>query len=346
MLGDWQWRVLTLPPRHFSWRVRGNALYWHVAERGALEDSYDLLLATSMVDLATLRGLVPSLASVPAALYFHENQFAYPHRGHPGGLLEAQLVSLYGGLAADRLLFNSQYNLSTFLDGCTALLARLPDCIPPGLVQMLHAKAGVLPVPLPVREIAQAVPAWPGDDGALRLLWSGRFEHDRGADLLLEIAQRLEELQVDYRLALTGPVFRQQPAAFRALRERIPRRIVHCGYIESVPAYHGLLRGAEMVLSTTLHEFQGVAVLEAVAAGALPVVPDRLVYPELYPAQFRYAVSDDHDAATAAAAVERILELRQARRTGAVRAPDVEGFSLEVLAQRYRAELTGLALGH
>ena len=59
MFGQWQWQVLSLPPRHLSWRARGNPLYWAMAERELLERGYDLLIATSMVDLATLRGLVP-----------------------------------------------------------------------------------------------------------------------------------------------------------------------------------------------------------------------------------------------------------------------------------------------
>lgn len=80
MFPDWQWQVLTLPPRHFSWRIRGNPLYWALSERALLEGEYDLLVATSMVDLATLRGLVPGLARLPSLLYFHENQFEYPQR--------------------------------------------------------------------------------------------------------------------------------------------------------------------------------------------------------------------------------------------------------------------------
>jgi hypothetical protein len=42
------------------------------------------------------------------------------------------------------------------------------------------------------------------------------------------------------------------------------------------------------VVSTALHEFQGLSVLEASQAGCLPLVPDRLCYPEMYPADCRY----------------------------------------------------------
>ena len=69
MFPDWQWTVLELPPRHFSWRVRGNPLHWSLAERERLTEPQDLLIATSMVDLATLRGLVPALSRIPSLLY-------------------------------------------------------------------------------------------------------------------------------------------------------------------------------------------------------------------------------------------------------------------------------------
>jgi hypothetical protein len=42
------------------------------------------------------------------------------------------------------------------------------------------------------------------------------------------------------------------------------------------------------VVSTTWHEFQGLAIMEAAQRGATPLVPDRLCFPELYPAQYRY----------------------------------------------------------
>ena len=83
MFPQWSWRHLSLPPRHFSWRVRGNPLYWAIAEREVLEAQYDLLVVTSMVDLATLRGLVPNLARVPTVLLAQDQkELQFDVRGH------------------------------------------------------------------------------------------------------------------------------------------------------------------------------------------------------------------------------------------------------------------------
>lgn len=340
---DWTWTVLSLPPRHFSWRVRGNPLYWSVAERDTLSADYDLLLATSMVDLATLRGLVPALARSPAVLYFHENQFAYPQQARGNSLLEAQMVSLYSALAADRILFNSNYNRESFLAGCDSLLSRLPDYVPANVTSLLDAKAAVLPVPVDTAGAKTCAPAWPAavSPQIVRLVWTGRFEYDKGGENLFSILEALENTGLAYQLAMTGPRFRSMPEVFERIQSRFAHRLVQFGYLASRDAYLSLLRGAQIVLSTALHEFQGLAVMEAVAAGCVPVVPDRLVYRELYPEAFRYASCTD-PRAESAAAVDLILRQAQALRAGHCPLPPLSSHTPARLVARYRAELGGL----
>ena len=348
MASSWQWRQLSLPPRHFSWRVRGNPLYWSQVERTALAQPYDVLVATSMVDLATLRGLVPSLGSVPALLYFHENQFAYPAQAHQSSLLEAQMVSLYAALAADALAFNSAYNRDSFVDGVDALLTRLPDRVPPGIPQQLRDKALVLPVPIDLEVTTATTATWPGAQGApgqrpLRLLWSGRFEHDKGGEGLLRLLQRLEGQGTAYELALTGQQFRRSPAVFAQIQREFRHRLVHFGFVESADYLRALRGEADLVLSTALHEFQGLAVLEAVAAGCLPVVPERLSYPEIYPPRFRYASLPLEPEAEAAAAAALVRQLAATLARGTAQVPDISAYGRAALQPRYLALLTRLA---
>lgn len=340
LVPGWQWRVLELPPRHFSWRIRGNALYWSIAERKALEAGYDLLVATSMVDLATLRGLVPALAAIPAVLYFHENQFDYPRGRQRHSPVEAQVTSIYSALAADRILFNSAYNRTTFLAGCSALLDRLPDRVPPGVGALLEGKSDILPVPIDDPAGRRPVARWPGgfapgDSGALRLLWVGRFEHDKGGEGLRAILQRLEMRGLDYELAVTGQQFRDTPPVFETIRTDYAQRIVQFGFLEDEEQYRGLLAAAQVVLSTARHEFQGLAVLEAVSLGCRPVVPDRLAYAEIYPQACRYASRPEAPEEEARCAVDLIVDAARALSAGESEAPDVSGFERRNLAPRY-----------
>jgi glycosyltransferase involved in cell wall biosynthesis len=340
MFPEWSWQVLSLPPRHFSWRVRGNPLYWALQEREVLERGYDLLVTTSMVDLATLRGLVPALASVPTVVYFHENQFDYPQDQQRHSLLEAQMVSLYSALAANRVVFNSHYNRETFCAGCAALLRRLPDFVPSDIPTLLRDKSTVVPVPLAEMIPIETMSGWPGRFGTepsrpLRLLWLGRFEHDKGGEGLFEILSQLEDSALDYELAMVGQQFRNSPEAFNRIERDFSHRLVHVGYVERAEDYQSLLRAADIALSTALHEFQGLAILEAVAAGCVPVVPDRLAYREIYPESLRYASIPSDPIAEAAAAMKLVQSLAAAVIAGERLAPDISAYCPAALKPQY-----------
>ncbi len=330
-LPDWRWTVLSLPPRHFSWRVRGNPLSWAFSEQEALAAEYDLLLATSMVDLATLRGLVPPLASLPTALYFHENQFAYPQGAGAHGALEAQMVSLYSALAADRLLFNSRWNRNSFLAGVEDLLRRLPDAVPAGIVEQLTARAEVLPVP-----VTAGVGSSPVEAGRLQLVWNHRWEFDKGPALLLELVEAL--VGIDCLLHVVGQQFRRQPPEFDRLHELLEERgmLGHWGYIEDRGDYLALLRSSDVVLSTADHDFQGLSVLEAAALGCTPLAPKRLAYPEWFPDHFLYC--DGREAAT------RIAGYAADKAAGTpLPCADVSELTPAALLPRYRTVLAALA---
>ncbi len=285
-----QWTSLTLPGRHWKWRMRGSAAYFATAHAEALSRSYDVVLASSYVPLAELVGLCPALARVPRVLYFHENQLAFPVRGagqardHHFGF--TQLVS---ALAADRCLFNSAYNRDSFLAAASELLARMPDAVPPDWVARIADRAQVVPVPVPLTE-APVAPAVPHRDGPL-LLWNHRWEYDKNPATCFEALQRLAESGVPFRLAVCGQRFRTAPPAFERARRALASRLVHWGEATRED-YVALLDRADIVMSTAHHEFFGVSVVEAVHHGARPVVPDRLSYPEIWPQAFRYPDDD------------------------------------------------------
>ena len=279
-----EWTVLTLPSRFFSWRVRGNSLSWAFNETELLEQSYDLIIATSMTDLSSLRGFVPNLARIPTLVYFHENQFAYPESGQEYGTVEPKILNIYTALAADYVCFNTDYNRQSFLNGCRKLLKKLPDQVPSGLPEIIEDRSTVVPVPLPDNLFCPAEP----QAGSLQLVWNHRWEFDKGPELLLKAAEQLIAAGVDFKLHVVGQQFRQVPEAFTELKKVLGDRAGHWGFMASVTEYRSLLKQSDVVISTALHDFQGIAVLEGVAAGCIPVVPDRLAYSELFPKECRY----------------------------------------------------------
>jgi hypothetical protein len=83
-----------------------------------------------------------------------------------------------------------------------------------------------------------------------------------------------------------GPRFRNRPPVFEQAAVDLADEIVAWGEQPS-RNYRDWLGRDEWVVSTALHEFQGVAVMEAVKAGCIPAVPDRLGYPDFSPQRRR-----------------------------------------------------------
>ncbi|WP_339670273.1 DUF3524 domain-containing protein [Dasania marina] len=300
-LTDFDWTLLSLPDRYFRWRIRGNPLSWH--ESPQLAQSYDLIVATSMVDLATLKGLHPHLAVSPSLLYFHENQFEFPTSKEQHNSVDPQMVNLYSAMAADKLAFNSQWNQDSFFSGVERLLKKLPDQLPQQLLPTLLAKSTVLPVaiaddlqPLPHKQLQ-----------TLTLLWAARWEYDKGPERLLALLELLEASGIDYRLNLIGPQFRQLPEAFTQIQQRFQHRLLALGYQISRADYMAVLQSSDIFISTALHEFQGLSALEAVACGCIPLVPKRLSYPELFAADYCYASQLESVAQEAQALLAKII---------------------------------------
>lgn len=313
---EYEWTELCLPPRHFAWRVRGNSLIWATTQGQVLEQDYDLLIATSMVDLSSLRGFVPSLARVPTLLYVHENQFQYPQNRSDRNNVEPLLVPLYAALCADTVAFNSHFNRSSFLKGAATLLSRLPEQFPSSIMDKLNTSI-VLAVPLPENSprlpLASPEPkAQLGSNEVLSIVWNHRWEFDKGPELLLAVVTAIEAQQLPIQLHVVGQQFREQPIEFEKINNLLDKHAERTniqrglyGFIEEYSNYTQLLKTCDVVLSTAIHDFQGLAIQEACLMGCVPLVPNDLAYPEYIAEKYRYPVCSSI-AATADGAIVQI----------------------------------------
>ncbi|KAA1171305.1 DUF3524 domain-containing protein [Marinobacter salinexigens] len=327
LLPEYHWHSLSLSPRFFRWRIRGNPLSW--LDEPCLGEPWDLLVATSMVDLATLKGIHPRLAGTPCVLYMHENQFAFPVSEGQSNSVDPQMVNLYGAMAADCVVFNSEWNRTSFLDGVRDLLSKMPDAVPLGLPERLRDKSLIIPVPIEDRLFTDCKTDYNWDSP--HLLWNHRWEYDKGPDRLLELLKALDRRSIPFRLSVVGERFRKYPGAFDDIHERFSDRIVHWGYLDSRADYDQLLMNADVVVSTAVHDFQGLSMLEAMAAGCLPLAPDRLAYREYVPADFRYGAGGK-PCDEAASAADCLAELMRCQPEPC--RPD--SWRGSVLAEKYR----------
>jgi glycosyltransferase involved in cell wall biosynthesis len=142
-------------------------------------------------------------------------------------------------------------------------------------------KSAVLPVGIDLQRLGdESVQERSG--GPPVILWNQRWEYDKAPRVFFQVLDALVEDGIEFRVVITGRSHRQSAPEFQAARERLGGRVVHFGYAAN-EAYPALLRRSDVVVSTAIHEFFGIAILEAIYSGCCPVLPDRLSYPELIP---------------------------------------------------------------
>lgn len=285
--------LLTLPARWWKWRMRGAAVT--LAEQAASVARPDVVLASSMIDLALLRTLLDDIwGRVPTVLYLHESQFTYPDSPQMEPDASYGYTNWTSALVADAVVFNSEYHRTVFFEAAWRMLRGMPDHRHEHLLDPVRSKSAVLPVGVDLSWTAERIV----HGGSPIVLWNHRWEHDKDPETFFDAVRRLAADGLDFRLALCGESFRQVPTEFVAARADLADRIVHYGFAD-LDTYRTILRSADVVVSTALQEFFGVAVVEAIAAGARPVLPNRLSYPELIPAEHHAGVLYDGDVAEA-----------------------------------------------
>lgn len=339
-----RWTLLALPGRHFRWRMRGAASFLAAAAGELLAGPWEGMVCSDMLELAALKGLVPSLSEVPALLYFHENQLDYPAPGRADARQQERdlylaLANLASAQAARRVLFNSHHQRRRFLEAGRRLLQRLPDMRPPGLMEEIAAKSGVLPVALDTAPAQGIAPARRRQRrGPLRLVWNHRWSGDKDPEGFFAALFALAERGFAFEVAVLGQRAGSWPKVFDQAPQRLGSRLRHLGPVGDRGEYWRRLFWADVVVSTALQENQGLAVAEAVWAGCRPLVPDGLAYPEFYPAEYRYPPG------RLTGALEPLLEQPAAVRRGDYR-PLVAKLTWRSLGPAWRREIQALSVG-
>ncbi len=273
------WMLLTLPAHKWKWRMRHSAITFAslAAEFTEKHQNCDVLFCSDMLNLAEFTALAPTeIAGLPKVIYFHENQLTYPVRVENERDYQLAMTNLTSALAANAVWFNSQFHLDSFLDALRRFLKSMPDHQPLDAVEKIRAKSFVYPpgiTDFPVRKTRKS--------GPMRILWAARWEHDKNPEDFFEAIKILKAKSVPFRLSVVGQSFQDRPEIFEQAHHSYQHFIDYWGYQENRDDYERVLSEADIVVSTANHEFFGISVVEAIAAGAYPLVPNRLSYPEI-----------------------------------------------------------------
>jgi glycosyltransferase involved in cell wall biosynthesis len=275
------WTLLTLPPFKWKWRMRHGAvtLARQVRKRVEAGESWDAVFCSDMLNLAELRGLAPPpVRDLPAVVYFHENQLTYPVQVEKERDLHFAITNLTTALAADAVWFNSAFHRDEWLDALPVFLRRMPDFQPFGAVERIRDKSAVH---WPGIEVPEGRERGSRRDGPLRVLWAARWEFDKDPETFFAALDVLRERRAAFRVSVLGESFRRVPAVFARARKQLADHVDRWGYQQRRQDYLDALGDADVFVSTAIHEFFGLSVVEAIAAGCRPLLPRRLAYPEV-----------------------------------------------------------------
>ena len=281
-----QVRIFGLEGRYWKWRMHGGAVS---LAREFLDAGYrpDVLLATDMLDLTTFLALTRAVtAGLPTAIYFHENQLTYPWSPDDADPVQQRdahyaFINYTSALAADRILFNSDYHRLSFLQELPRFLKAFPDQNETASVQQIGKKSSTLHLGLDLKRFDPYRPeSVVGTERPPIILWNHRWEYDKNPEEFFQALYHLQEQGIAFELAVLGESYRDHPAVFSEAKKRLEREIVHWGYVRDFSDYATWLWRADLLPVTSIHDFFGVSVVQAVYCGCQPLLPQRLAYPE------------------------------------------------------------------
>ena len=282
--------ILYIAGRYWKWRMHGGAITL-ATEFNKGNYSPDLILATDMLDLTNFLSLTrDKTAGTSFALYFHENQLTYPWSKDDRDILAGRdnhygFINYVSALAADAVYFNSQYHRDSFLGALPNFLKGFPDYNELDTIKLIADKSRVLNLGLDLKKFDGR--EQPKDSGPPVLLWNHRWEYDKNPKEFFEALYGLQDDNIDFKLVVLGEKFSKQPVEFDEAKERLGDKILHFGYVESFREYAGWLHHADIIPITSNQDFFGGSIVQAMYCGVVPLLPNRLAYPQHIPESLR-----------------------------------------------------------
>ena len=283
-------QILSLKGKYWKWRMFGGAVALARVFNEEIEKT-DLILATDMLDFTTFLALTKEKSpKTPTAIYFHENQLTYPWSPSDkdvklGRNNEYAFINYTSALVADKVFFNSQYHLNSFLDALPSFLKQFPDCKELQNVDKIRKKSELLYLGMDLKRFDKYEPN-PLEKDIPVILWNHRWEYDKNPDDFFNVLYQLKEERIDFKLILLGEKYVKYPEVFDKGIKVLSNEILHCGYTDSFEDYARWLKVADILPITSNQDFFGGSIVEAMYCGVIPLLPNRLAYPEHIPKEY------------------------------------------------------------
>ncbi len=273
--------IVSLPAVNWNWRLRGSALYFSKHINNIEE--YDGIITTNLMRLSDFKAYVRKPLP-PVIVYFHENQITYPLAPKEKRNPHLCMGDISTALTADRILFNSDFHKTSFFDAVSQIIDTSPDFSSEWVLGDIQKKSGMI---------------YPGcnfhmtatedvikDNEPPLIIWNHRWSYDKNAGDFFHALRILKNSNIGFRLVVLGENSEQIPDEFIKAEIEFKDNLIWFGYVKNRDDYIGWLQKGDVVISTAIQENFGISVVEAMYYGCIPLLPDRLSYPEILPEEF------------------------------------------------------------
>jgi glycosyltransferase involved in cell wall biosynthesis len=114
------------------------------------------------------------------------------------------------------------------------------------------------------------------------ILWNHRWEYDKNPASFFKTLRQIKYSGIQFKLVILGEEFDTEMEVFTEAREYFSDELIHMGYCDSFYEYAKWLWKSDFLPITSNQEFFGASVMEAVYCNTIPILPNRLTYPELF----------------------------------------------------------------
>lgn len=113
------------------------------------------------------------------------------------------ILFLFFSLAADQIVFNSLYNMNSFLDNIDKFIKIMPDYKVKNIVSLIKPKSSVLYFPINfsiidgVKKKSRKVTSI---NDVVHIVWPHRWEYDKNPELFFHTLYRLKDENVKFKV--------------------------------------------------------------------------------------------------------------------------------------------------
>ncbi|XP_006834628.1 PREDICTED: glycosyltransferase-like domain-containing protein 1 isoform X2 [Chrysochloris asiatica] len=293
--------LYTLPAKKWHWRARTSALYF--SQNVPISERYRILFTSSVLNLTELAALRPDLGKLKKILYFHENQLVYPVKKCQERDFQYGYNQILSCLVADVVVFNSMFNMESFLTSIGKFMKLIPDHRPKDLESIIRPKCQVIYFPIRFPDVRRFMPKHKTTH--FKKMLSLRRNGDAAPSMALPSPQE-QKGAGNVLQSITSGLCDAFSGLETAHQESVGSSLMQIADLNSSDNSNSsykekkqnptldsrnILDGVDDQ-QRPLHIVWPHRWLEAVYCGCYPLCPKDLVYPEIFPAEYLYSTPE------------------------------------------------------